>query len=154
MTDINGFDAAAAEFASFAEGLRDVADNVDRALDSGVKTTAFDIEATAKRLVAVDTSTLRRSIAARRVELAAWAVGASAEYAADVEFGTDPHVITPDAADALAFQGRDGELIFRQRVEHPGTPAQPYLGPAFREHESDLVENISAELEQLFARYL
>jgi HK97 gp10 family phage protein len=151
---IDGFEEAAGDFADFAEGLRDVADNIDGAVDEGVKTTAFQIEGTAKRKAPADTGALRASIEARRLDIGAWVVGAKTEYAAAVELGTAPHVIAPDDADALAFEGQDGALIFRQRVEHPGTPAQPYLGPAFRAHESDLTQNISDEIEQLFARFL
>lgn len=153
-TNIGGFEEAAGDFADFAEGLRDVAANIDGAINEGVKRTAFQIERTAKQKAPIDTGTLRTSIEARRLDISTWAVGTNVEYAPAVEFGTAPHVITPDDADALAFEGQDGELMFRQRVEHPGTPAQPYLGPAFRAHESDLTQNISAEIERLFARYL
>jgi HK97 gp10 family phage protein len=151
---IGGFDDTADEFAEFAEGLRDVADNLDEAIDEGVKTTAFQIEGTAKRRAPVDTGALRAGIEARRLTIAEWVVGAKTEYATAVEFGTAPHVIEADQADALAFTGQDGELVFRQRVEHPGTPAQPFLRPALAEHQSDLVENINAEIEKLFDRYL
>lgn len=151
---IDGFEGAADDFASFAEGLRDVADNIDEAIDEGVGTTALQMERTAKQKVPVDTTTLRASIEARRLAIGEWVLGAKTDYAADVEFGTAPHTIEADQADALAFEGRDGELIFRQSVQHPGTPAQPYLRPAKREHQSELTRNINEEIEKLFARYL
>ncbi|OYR66239.1 hypothetical protein DJ71_22120 [Halorubrum sp. E3] len=151
---IDGFDDTADEFAEFAEGLRDVADNLDGAIDSGVETTAFQIEGTAKRIVSVDSGALRAGIEARRLSIGVWVVGAKSDYADDVEFGTAPHVIEADQADALAFMGQDGELVFRQRVEHPGTPAQPFLRPALAEHQSDLVENINDEIQKLFDTYL
>jgi HK97 gp10 family phage protein len=149
MTRIDGFDAAADDFASFADNLREAAGLADATVDDGVQTTSARIDRTAKRLVPVDDGNLRASIGYRRLGLAEYSVGATADYAADVELGTAPHIITPDEADALAFEGQDGELIFRQRVEHPGTPAQPYLGPARREHQDDLTSDIAAALNDM-----
>ena len=74
------------------------------------------------------------------------------DYAIAMEFGTDPHVITPNQAEALRFEDAEGEPVFAARVEHPGTPAQPYLRPALQEHESDLTENIGAEIQRLVDR--
>lgn len=37
-----------------------------------------------------------------------------------LEFGTDPHTITPDTADALRWFNDDGEAVFAQKVQHPG----------------------------------
>lgn len=151
---IDGFDDAASDFAEFAEGLRAVAENMDNAVDEGVKKTAFQVEGTAKQYVPVESGTLRTSIEARRLGIAEWVVGTPIDYAADVELGTAPHVIEPDEADALAFTGQDGELVFRQSVDHPGTPAQPYLGPSLADHKSDLVRNINDEIEELYDKYL
>lgn len=60
-------------------------------------------------------------------------------YAADVEFGTRPHVIVPRTRKALAWGGarrlsgslRRGSKAtnFARRVNHPGTRARPYLRP-------------------------
>lgn len=44
-------------------------------------------------------------------------------YAEMVSGGTRPHVITPRTAQALRFVARSGEVVFAQRVNHPG--AQP-----------------------------
>lgn len=148
MTDIDI--GGAEDFAAFAEDLREAADRLDDAVDEGVQETAKQIELTAKQNAPVDTGTLRNSIGYNRIEPGVFEVGAGVDYAADVEFGTAPHVITPTDADALAFEGQDGELIFRQSVDHPGTPAQPFLRPALQEHQSDLAANIEAEIEALF----
>lgn len=37
-----------------------------------------------------------------------------------LEFGTRPHVITPNEADALRWFNDDGEPVFRKKVFHPG----------------------------------
>lgn len=90
------------------------------------------IEREAKERVPVDDGPLRASI---RYVVQAIAdgyttiVGTNQEYAADVEFGTAPHTITANGSGYLRFTV-DGEVIFRKSVDHPGTPAQPYLGPA------------------------
>lgn len=57
-----------------------------------------------------------------------WVVGATADYAVPVEYGTDPHTIRADDAEALHFK-IDGEEIFIKEVDHPGTQAQPYMRP-------------------------
>ncbi len=58
-----------------------------------------------------------------------WVTGATADYAVPVEYGTDPHTIRADDAEALHFKV-DGEEIFVREVDHPGTRAQPYMRPA------------------------
>ena len=64
-------------------------------------------------------------------------------YAADVEFGTRPHVIMPVRRKVLAWGGArrlSGSLrtgaspeFFAKRVNHPGTRPRPYLRPAASE---------------------
>lgn len=67
--------------------------------------------------------------------------GGAAVY---LERGTRPHVIRPRNAKALAFAPRGtgrlsgrprtgGPVIFAKRVNHPGSRAYPFLGPAARE---------------------
>lgn len=57
-------------------------------------------------------------------------VFASAEYAPDVEFGTQPHKIQAKNGGVLAFK-KNGKTVFAKSVNHPGTAAQPFLFPAF-----------------------
>jgi hypothetical protein len=45
------------------------------------------------------------------------------EYAEMVAGGTRPHVITPRTARSLRFVASSGEVVYAQRVNHPG--AQP-----------------------------
>jgi HK97 gp10 family phage protein len=151
MTDFDGFADAAEDFTSFAESLDEVAARLPDTIDTGVRRTATTVQGTAQANAPVDTGELRQKIETQRIELAAYEVISAAPHARAVERGTDPHVITPDSADALAFEGQNGELVFRQRVNHPGTPAQPYLGPAMKEHQSELVENINEAINELFA---
>lgn len=68
----------------------------------------------------------------------------NAEYAAIHEFGgrTSAHFIEAREADTLAFIGRDGNLVFREVVFHPGSeiPARPFLSPAL-EDAVPVIEN-------------
>ena len=48
-------------------------------------------------------------------------------YAADVEFGTKPHVIEPVNKKALYWAGAPHPV---KRVHHPGTRPHPYIIPA------------------------
>jgi len=61
-----------------------------------------------------------------------WVVGTNTEYAPIVEYGSSPHTITPDDAEVLRFE-IDGEVIFTDEVQHPGTDPQPFFRPAVNE---------------------
>jgi|APHM01.1.fsa_nt_gi phage protein, HK97 gp10 family len=140
------------DFDDFADEIEDLRDDLEQAIDRGVERTAIQVERSAKQNAPVDTGNLRASLRFQQLALGSYAVGTNVEYAPDVEFGTDPHDITPDTKEALKFQNSDGEIIFASRVEHPGTPAQPYLRPALQEHESDIADNIADEIERLVDR--
>ena len=75
-------------------------------------------------------------------------VFASAEYAADVEFGTKPHKIEAKNGGVLAFK-KDGKMIFAKSVKHPGTPAQPYLFPAWEAEMPKYKSALQKELNSL-----
>jgi HK97 gp10 family phage protein len=142
------------ELSDQLDQLRDEAEEAERrveaALDAAVQRTAFQVERMAKQRAPVDTDTLRASIETRKLDTSKYVVGTSVEYAPAVEFGSGPHPITPDDADALRFPGPDGNPVFATRVEHPGTPAQPFLRPALREGERDLASEIRDEIQELF----
>jgi HK97 gp10 family phage protein len=139
-------------FNEFADEIADLRDDLESAIDAGVEKTAAQVERSAKQNAPVDTGSLRASLRFRQLALGTYAVGTNVEYAPDVEFGTEPHTITPDTKEALKFEGEDGSPVFASKVNHPGTPAQPYLRPALQAHESDLADNIEAEIERLADR--
>lgn len=141
------------EFEEFADELEALQDDITEAIDAGVELTAVQVEGSAKENAPVDTGALRASIRFEQISTARYIVGSSIDYADDVEFGTSPHVITPDEAEALRFPGEDGEPVFAMRVEHPGTPAQPFLRPALKEHESELVTNIESTIQTVVSRF-
>lgn len=53
-------------------------------------------------------------------------VEATAPHAVFVHQGTRPHIIEPVRAKALRFE-QDGAIRFAQRVQHPGTKADPFI---------------------------
>src|SRR5438128_5041780 len=95
----------------------------------------------AKLLVHRKTGNLGRTIHVRSQTATSVTVVASANYAADVEYGTRAHEITPRAAKALRFaaspagrrlSGRPrvgAAVVFATRVHHPGTKPYPFLVP-------------------------
>lgn len=57
----------------------------------------------------------------------------STDHAVFVHEGTLPHVIKPRYADKLVFFWRKaGRVVFRDKVFHPGTKANPFLVNALR----------------------
>jgi hypothetical protein len=85
---------------------------------------------TARRLCPVDTGALISTIEGEAdrssMDCRLSAGDAVTDYAAVVELGGRPHQITSHGAYPL----RDGEgRVFGRTVQHPGTPAQPYLRP-------------------------
>lgn len=92
--------------------------------------TGIDVQNEARRRAPVDTGRLRSSIVHRvsggssSVDVA---VGTNVNYAEDVENGTPPHVILPKNGKALYWPGARHPVA---RVNHPGTRAQPFMGPA------------------------
>lgn len=153
MASITGFGEFAEELDDFADALDDAADDLDAAVDTGIKRTIRDIEATIKRLAPVDTGTLRHSYQWSRLGRHRYAVGTDVDYGPDVEYGTAPHLITPNGDGPLTFPVDDG-WVSTYEVEHPGTPAQPHVRPALEQHRSDLVENIAEEIDDVLAEYL
>lgn len=54
-------------------------------------------------------------------------VGSQDERAIWHEEGTDPYPIPKSGTALMGFMNREGELIFRHKVDHPGLPARPML---------------------------
>lgn len=142
-------------------------------IGKAVGTLAYKIEGKAKELCPRATGNLRGSIHA---VVRTWAdafVATNVSYAADVEFGTDAHDIEPRGAKALAFDVQIGKkltpkgrgknkriettkitgTIFRRRVHHPGTKAQPFLEPAFLYGQSIAPKVFGEALDLALERY-
>jgi len=59
-------------------------------------------------------------------------VSANTLYALYVNQGTKPHVIMPKKARMLSFPTKAGEIVFANKVNHPGTKPQPFMLDALR----------------------
>ncbi|WNI15573.1 HK97 gp10 family phage protein [Actinacidiphila sp. ITFR-21] len=92
--------------------------------------TGVDVQNDARQRCPVDTGRLRSSIVHRTDgsgRVTGVVVGTNVSYAADVEYGTAPHVIVPVNKKALYWPGASHPV---SRVNHPGTRAQPFMRPA------------------------
>ena len=107
---------------------------VDRATSRFLHKLGPDIETDAKRFAAVDTGLMRSRIY-HEVNGLQLRVGVrNVEYWMTVEFGSGPHVIVPRNKKALYWPGARHPVA---RVNHPGTPVQPFLRPAlYRRREA------------------
>lgn len=86
------------------------------ATEKAIEEAGFEIEGTAKQNAPVDSGYYRNNIKFDGKNQ----VIANADYSADLEYGTKPHVIEPKTAKALHFKS-DGQDVFAKRVNHPGT---------------------------------
>jgi HK97 gp10 family phage protein len=98
---------------------------------AALATAAYETEAEAKRLAAVDTGAMRSAIRARQVGSFAWEVR-SPRPGVYVEFGTRPHF--PPLAPIRAWARRHGiekaAFAIARKIARVGTRAQPFMRPA------------------------
>jgi HK97 gp10 family phage protein len=127
-----------------------------------VRLSSRKIRRSARARAPVRSGKLRRSIGTRfskdglSAEIAAWWRGRGGKRVHPlshiIEFGTAPHKIKPEKRKALAFHGNaTGEMgpqqaTIRTVVNHPGTPAKPFLFPAFEEHRAGYVRDLREAL--------
>lgn len=118
---------------AYETGLRRVLNRLSDETKAAARATAVDVQNEARRLCPVDTGRLRSSIvhvvkdSGRKLDIS---IGTNVNYAADVEYGTAPHVIRPVNRKALWWPGAAHPVA---SVNHPGTHAQPFMGPALEQ---------------------
>ena len=125
-----------------ASNTVDRADALAEEFEDQLEQAINQAQAEASRRVPVDTGALRDDISIDRGDRWA-AIWNTRPYAPHVNFGTDAHTITPNEADALRFEV-DGEEVFAQKVEHPGTPATWYMTDAALDAFIDSIDRIEA----------
>ena len=59
-----------------------------------------------------------------------FAVSAGTDHGYYVHEGTGPSPRWPSNRKVMKFQGSGGDIVYRDFVMHPGTPAQPFLADA------------------------
>ena len=77
-----------------------------------------------------------------------WVTGTNVEYAPHLEFGTSPHTIEPDDADALRWEDAEG-VHFAMSVDHPGIDPKPFFRPAIAEVKLQGVEDFIEDNTEL-----
>ncbi|MFC8447670.1 HK97 gp10 family phage protein [Kitasatospora sp. NPDC057223] len=100
--------------------------HLDAALHRVMEHLGQDIAADAQATVRVNTGRLKSSIVAE-VEGLTLRVSTDVDYWRHVEYGTGPHIIRPNTKKALYWEGAAHPVAM---VNHPGTPAFPFLRPA------------------------
>lgn len=142
------------ELQDFGDDMQALAQLLSPAIDRGIQKTALQVERTAKQRAPVDTGTLRKSIGYRDTGELQYAVGSSVKYAPHVEFGTAPHMPPVDELRDWANDHNADAWALAMHIKQEGTPAQPFLRPALKQHQSDLVENIQAEIDKTIAEVM
>lgn len=121
------------EHAAFTRWFKDAAEQIKthtkRALE--LTTEAAIIYAKTSSLYKKRTGALHQSLRSR-VSSASAQVSADGGHAHFVENGTRPHPIEAKNARVLRFV-MNGEVVFRQRVYHPGTEPRPFMKEAQRQ---------------------
>ena len=114
--------------------------------------TVTDIRRTAQERVPVKTNHLRQSITTAVSDSPLTGmVMVGAPYGRFIEYGTRPHVILPRRSNVLAFTV-GGSLVFAKKVNHPGTKAQPFMWPAFKENRAGLLRHFQAAATIVLAK--
>ena len=127
-------------------------------LDEGLTDIAEAVFTRSQELVAVDEGMLKKSGHVEH-EFLDKDIVYDAPYAADVEFGTDPH--TPPFEDIrgwvhrkrsdLGVKPKDVDSVamaIQKKIAEHGTQPQPYLRPAFDEVEITAAEIIRAKFRE------
>jgi hypothetical protein len=78
-------------------------------------------------------------------------IGASAAYAAVIEFGSMPHFILPRTAKVLRFEV-DGETVFAKYVHHPGTAPQLIMHTAKKDNYEKIVQAVRDGVREALGR--
>lgn len=95
----------------------------------------------AKARAPEDSGELKRKIGVRSKKVARWGfeafIAAKVYYAHLVEFGAAPHFVSK--------KSRAGTSVLHRKI-HPGSPAQPFLRPAFDMRKDDSVRTVAKRL--------
>jgi phage gpG-like protein len=135
---------------------------VNREGHAALVRSAAQVEADAKQnltdLGAVDTGTLRRSIATVTSAFEA-AIGTNLSYAEVVEVGRQAGAPMPPSGSLLDWTRRHGipaenEYIVRRNIGAKGIAARPYLGPALTDNESAIQREFDLAGDRALAELL
>lgn len=128
--------------AEFRKAFQRAPEVVGRELHRAFEKSTSAVQATAKRLVPVDSGRLRDSIETEIRPLEA-SVFTTLKYAPFVEFGTRPHFPPPQPLDVWARRHGIPLGAVQKKIAREGTPAVPFLGAAKSERENEIIGNFA-----------
>lgn len=102
-------------------------DAFSRDIGTQVRAVTEDVADDARHGCPVDTGAMLRTIETEHPRSDLGLVWVGTQYWDTVEFGSNPHEIRPRTKQALAWPGGAHPVA---RVNHPGTPEQPFMRPA------------------------
>jgi len=120
------------------------------AQDKAAKLVAADVWANVRQESPVDEGRLAGSWNLSGSGLS-YRISTSVEYAEMVHEGTAPHVILPRTPGGVLVFQSNGRTVFAKRVNHPGTPANPYAERAIDATRSRVDEFVNRAFREAFA---
>ena len=135
---------------AWAESLRVLSDGIRTGVSNGVTEGAQEARTVHRykdRTGALTASTVGR-VEVSTPGAAVGVIEATKPYASFVEEGTRPHEIRPRKAASLHWVDADGDH-FAKKVNHPGTPSLPFIGPAVLKAERVMVRDIEVAADKV-----
>ncbi len=153
MVYFSGWEEFLEDADDFADAFDEIADDVDKRIDSSVRDVALSVESDAKSMAPEESGELRADIQTTKLADSLYSVGTTKEYAPSMEYGSQPHPITPNGPYPLSFWWeRRGVWFTGYKVNHPGTPSHPFLRPSLAPHRDDLIYRIRTAIQNLYAQ--
>lgn len=145
------------DFEKFISELEEYPESFIRGAEKGLYKAAVKIQAAAKRLAPVDAGRLRNSITVETqtdAESVSAAVGTNVKYAPFIEFGTGPvgAASKKDLPPGASVQYTPKRFwVYKDEKKggfriSKGSPAKPFLYPAFGKIEPDIEKYVAEEI--------
>lgn len=136
---------------AWAESLRVLSDGIRTGVSNGVTEGAQEARTVHRykdRTGALTASTVGR-VEVSTPGAAVGIIEATKPYASFVEEGTRPHEIRARRAPLLRWVDADGGHHAAKKVNHPGTPSLPFIGPAVLKAERVMVRDIEVAADKV-----
>lgn len=145
-------------FEQFARNLEVFADTeIDENVQQATYIAGVEVQKVARRLSAIDTGALRRSIGVSQVSIGTSAlktiIAPTEKYAPSIEFGRPPGTyVSPKALAVWASRKGLNPYAVSKSIYKKGSPAQPFLFPAFEEKKSDILKIVQKGIDNAIER--
>lgn len=141
-------------FSDVSKGLRSILiTKLPDALSRTANVFGIQVRQAARKLVAVDTGELKNSITSTVQQITdgySLEVGPEKSYGKDIEFGRQPGTyVSPQSLQRWASRKGLNAWAVARSIEKKGSPAQPFLFPAFDQLEPTLVYILAKALEEV-----